>query len=68
MNDEFGDANAQVIASSLVLPSLHRTAEQALADGTDPRTVWRDVCDLHQIPTERRLGRDTPPKESPGRI
>ena len=34
----------------------------ALAAGVDPRRVWLAVCDLHEIPQERRLGRDVPPK------
>lgn len=63
MTDEFGDANARVVASSLVLPTLFLTAQQALESGTDPRDVWADVCDLHQIPQQRRLGRDIVPKE-----
>ena len=66
MNDEFGDANASVIASSLVLPALHETAEQALDRGTDPRIVWSAICELHQIPPERRLGRDIAPRDTPG--
>ncbi|TFI50112.1 DUF3046 domain-containing protein, partial [Micrococcus endophyticus] len=28
----------------------------------DPRRVWLAVCELHDIPEERRLGRDVPPK------
>lgn len=63
MDEEFGPANAGVIASSLVLPTLDTTAERALAAGWDPRRVWLDVCDLQGVPLERRLGRDIPPKD-----
>lgn len=62
LEDEFGSANAGVIAASLELPGLHMTAQQALAAGTEPRTVWHAVCDLHDIPTERRLGKDVAPR------
>lgn len=66
MDDEFGEANASVIASSLVLPALHQTAADALAQGVDPREVWAAVCDLHQIPPERQWGRDIAPRDTPG--
>lgn len=62
--DEFGSANAGVIASSLELPGLQSTAEQALAAGIDPRTVWQAICDLHDIPMERRLGKDQAPRDT----
>ncbi|MFC7402851.1 DUF3046 domain-containing protein [Citricoccus sp. GCM10030269] len=61
MNEEFGAANAGVIASSLVLPTLLTTADQAIDAGVDPKRVWLDVCDLQDVPEERRLGRDIPP-------
>lgn len=65
MDEEFGPGNAGVIASSLVLPSLLVTAEQALESGEDPRRVWLDVCDLQGVPESRRLGRDRPVKDTP---
>ncbi len=64
LEDEFGSANAGVIASSLELPGLKATAQDALAAGIDPRVVWKAVCDLHDIPTERRLGKDTAPRDT----
>ena len=63
MEDEFGSANAGVIAASLELPGLNSTAEAALFRGIEPRTVWAAVCDLHDIPVERRLGKDQPPRD-----
>jgi hypothetical protein len=63
MDEEFGSANAGVIASSLVLPTLDATADQALDAGWDPRRVWLDVCELQGVPEDRRLGRDIPPKD-----
>ena len=64
LDDEFGSANAGVIASSLELPGLKATAEQSLAAGVDPRIVWQAVCDLHGIPAERRLGKDQAPRDT----
>ncbi|MGM7670173.1 DUF3046 domain-containing protein [Microbacterium sp. A93] len=66
MDDEFGPGNAGVIATSLVLPTLQVTAEQALETGTEPKRVWRDVCDLQGVPESRRLGRDIPVKDGAG--
>ncbi|HEY4614467.1 MAG TPA: DUF3046 domain-containing protein [Citricoccus sp.] len=63
MDEEFGPANAGVIASSLVLPTLDTTADAALEAGWDPRRVWREVCDLQDVPESRRLGRDIPPRD-----
>ena len=66
MDEEFGPGNAGVIASSLVLPTLQMTAEQALETGADPKVVWLDVCDLQGVPESRRLGRDLPVKDGAG--
>lgn len=65
MAEEFGSARAEVISDTLVLPTLGSTAREALDAGTDPRTVWLDVCELQGVPAERRLGRDIPPKDTP---
>lgn len=62
MEDEFGSARAGVEADSLHLPGLDATATAALAAGVDPRRVWQAVCELYEIPPERRLGRDLPPR------
>ena len=64
LEDEFGSANAGVIASSLELPGLKTTAQQALATGVDARVVWEAVCDLHDIPAEQRLGKDIAPRDT----
>jgi hypothetical protein len=62
MDDEFGRARAGVIVDSLHLPGLWTTAAQALDSGVDPRRVWAAICDLHDVPEQRRLGKDVPPK------
>lgn len=64
LEDEFGSANAGIIASSLELPGLRASARDALASGTDPRVVWTAICDLHDIPTKRRLGKDVEPRDT----
>ncbi|WP_182113609.1 MULTISPECIES: DUF3046 domain-containing protein [unclassified Actinotalea] len=33
-----------------------RTAVQALADGEDPRAVWRALCDAMDVPQADRWG------------
>ncbi len=64
MEDEFGSANAGVIAASLELPGLNATAQSALSNGIEPRVVWTAVCDLHDIPENRRLGKDQAPRDT----
>ncbi|AMM32362.1 histidine kinase [Sinomonas atrocyanea] len=64
MEDEFGSGYAHVLASSAVLAAVGgRTAEEALKAGVHPRTVWLAVCDLQDVPDERRLGKDRPLKD-----
>ncbi len=63
MDDEFGAGYSRVVASSLVLAGAgDRTAEQALGAGVPPRQVWLAVCDVQEVPPERRLGRDVKPR------
>jgi len=68
MEDEFGSGYARVLASSLVLAGVGgRTAGQALAAGVDPRKVWLAVCEVQDVPQERRLGRDIKPADKGSR-
>ncbi len=62
VEEEFGRARGPVIVDSLNLPGLDCTGAEALSRGVDPRTVWLAICDLQDVPEERRLGRDIPPK------
>jgi hypothetical protein len=58
---EFGPAQGRALVRDHVLGSLgHRTPEQALAAGEDPRSVWAALCDDVQVPEERRWGSDEP--------
>ncbi|RAX47755.1 DUF3046 domain-containing protein [Arthrobacter sp. AQ5-06] len=62
MDDEFGAGYSRVLSSTLVLAGAGgRTADQALAAGVNPRQVWSAVCDVQDVPPERRLGRDVKP-------
>ena len=57
MDGEFGTAYARTLARDLVVDRLgDRTAEQALAAGHTPRSVWEAVCEAMQVPVERRGG------------
>lgn len=62
MDDEFGAGYSRVLSSTLVLAGVGgRTADQALAAGVSPRKVWLAICDVQDVPPERRLGRDVKP-------
>lgn len=55
MRGQFGDAYAASVAKDYVLGGLGgRTVDQALADGTEPKTIWRAVCEAFEIPEESR--------------
>ena len=63
MDDEFGAGYSRVLSSSLVLAGVgSRTADQALSAGVPPRQVWLALCDVQDVPPERRLGRDVKPR------
>jgi hypothetical protein len=55
MRAQFGDAYAESVAKDHVLGNLgSRTVQQALADGTDTKTIWRAVCETFNVPESRR--------------
>lgn len=63
MDDEFGPAYSRSLAADLVLADLgSRTPQEALRAGEDPRTVWLAVCEMQDVPSARRLGRDITPR------
>lgn len=63
MDDEFGAGYSRVLSSSLVLAGVGgRTADQALSAGVPPRQVWLALCEVQDVPPERRLGRDIKPR------
>lgn len=65
MDDEFGPAYSRVLADRQVLGALSgRTAAQAIEAGVPPKQVWAVICDVMDVPPERRLGSDRPPAAS----
>lgn len=62
VTEEFGPGRGPVMVDTLNLPGLDCTGAEALARGVDPREVWQALCELQEVPQERRLGRDVPPK------
>ena len=55
MDEQFGPAYAASVARDQVVAGLgHRTVEQALAAGADPKAVWRAVCEHFEIAVSRR--------------
>jgi hypothetical protein len=65
LEDEFGPEYARTVARDVVLSTLGgRTSEQALAAGHRPREVWVALCDVMDVPAERRWGRDRKDRRS----
>jgi hypothetical protein len=55
MRAQFGDTYAESVAKDQVLAELgDRTVTQALADGEEPKTVWRAVCEAFEVPERLR--------------
>jgi hypothetical protein len=55
MRAQFGDAYAVSVAKDYVLAGVGgRTVDQALAEGIEPKTVWRAVCEAFEIPEKAR--------------
>ena len=56
MSDEFGPYG-RTIAHDLVLADLGgRTAEQAIAAGLLTKEIWLAICDIQDVPANRRYG------------
>jgi hypothetical protein len=55
MREQFGDVYAESLARDYVLSNMgERTVIKALADGEDPKVVWRAVCETFNVPESRR--------------
>jgi hypothetical protein len=55
VDTEFGPLQGRTLVRDHVLGGLgHRTAERALAEGEDPRQVWRALCEDLHVPPARR--------------
>ena len=63
VDDEFGTAYGRSLATDHVLLVLgDRTAREALDGGVEPKEIWLALCEAMDVPAERRLGRDRPPR------
>ncbi len=61
VDEEFGVAHGRTLVRDHVVGALgHRTAEQALGGGEDPRSVWLALCVELEVPEDRRWGREEP--------
>jgi hypothetical protein len=59
VDEEFGRAQGRTLVRDHVLGTLgHRTPQQALDAGDDPREVWLALAVDQDVPEERRWGRD----------
>ena len=57
VDDVFGPQIGRTIAQDQALGALDdRTGVQALADGEEPRAVWRALCDAMAVPEQDRWG------------
>jgi len=55
MRAQFGERYAASVAKDYVLAGVGgRTVDQALADGVDPKIVWRAVCEAFDVPEKLR--------------
>ncbi|HWG64438.1 MAG TPA: DUF3046 domain-containing protein [Streptosporangiaceae bacterium] len=51
MREQFGDAYSVSVAKDHVFARLgDKTIEQALAEGQNPKTVWRAVTEEFEVP------------------
>jgi hypothetical protein len=57
MDDEFGAAYARTVARDQTVRGLGgRTVDEALAAGEQPREVWFALCEVMDVPAQRRWG------------
>jgi hypothetical protein len=55
MRAQFGDSYATSVAKDYVLAGLGgQTADQALAEGTEPKSVWLAICEAFDVPEKAR--------------
>jgi hypothetical protein len=59
VDEEFGRAQGRTLVRDHVVGTLgHRTAQQALDAGDDPREVWLALAVDQDVPEDRRWGHD----------
>jgi hypothetical protein len=55
MREQFGDTYAESVAKDFVVSRLgDRTVNKALADGEDPKVIWRAVAETFNVPSRLR--------------
>jgi Protein of unknown function (DUF3046) len=55
MAREFGEVRADMLARDHVFSALGgRTVDQALEAGLPAKEIWRTVCEVFEVPRERR--------------
>ncbi len=55
MAEEFGEIRADMLARDHVFSALeNRTVDQALEAGVSTKEIWRAVCEVFEVPPERR--------------
>ncbi|SOD74133.1 hypothetical protein SAMN05892883_3310 [Jatrophihabitans sp. GAS493] len=54
MEAQFGSAYAHSLARDYRVPTLGSTVEQAIADGVNPKEIWRAVCAEFDVPLSLR--------------
>jgi hypothetical protein len=61
VDGEFGPAQGRTLVRDHVIGALgHRTAQEALDDGQEPREVWLALAADLEVPRERWWGREEP--------
>ena len=55
MSQEFGEIRAEMLARDHVFSTLSNcTVDQALEAGLPAKEIWRAVCEVFEVPPERR--------------
>jgi hypothetical protein len=55
--DEFGDVLSPSVARDVIIGRLgHRSAMEALDAGVEPKVVWGALCEVMDVPMDRRHG------------
>jgi len=60
VDDEFGAFGRVLLRDTVIVELDNRTPEQALAAGVPARDVWIALCDVEEVPRDRRHGAGRP--------
>lgn len=63
VTDVLGPVGPTLVRDQVLGQLGDRTAQQALDDGLDPRTVWRALCDAMEVPEALQWGHDRPRRD-----